>query len=192
MYLLWDDSYLYVFVEVIDYKHYGYEAGTWLENRDALEMIVDLYHNTSYTGGYGGDYRADKMCEGYYKIAAGVGQGMVDSTVQGAHWMWDDQKHNGSYASVLTDDGYTVEYKIALGRHVSEFMVADREIGVGVKVYDKHDDNKNGSVTVLEAKNDGQADGPQYLSSVKLVKSVSSEISVIRTRSMHWRLWRSP
>ena len=177
MYLLWDDSYLYVFVEVIDDKHYGYEAGTWLEHRDALEMIVDLYHNTSYTGGYGGDYRADKMCEGLYKIAAGVGQGMVDSTIQGSHWMWDDQKHNGSYASVLTDDGYTVEYKIALGRHASEFMEADREIGVGVKIYDKHDDNKNGSVTVLEAKNDRQAEAPQYLSSVKLVKSVSSEVS---------------
>ena len=169
MYLLWDASYLYVFVEVTDETYYGYQEGAWLETRDALEMIVDLYHNTSYTGGYGGDYRGDKMCEGYYKIAAGVGAASVDSTVQGTHWMWDDQKNNGSYASALTETGYTVEYKIALGKDAAEYMVADREIGVGVKIYDKHADDKDTSKTVLEGKNDGQHEKPANLSTVKLV-----------------------
>ena len=169
MYLLWDTSYLYVFVEVIDDTHYGYQEGTWLEHRDALEMFVDLYHDTSYTGGYGGDYRGDMMCEGYYKIAAGVGTASVDTTVQGMHWMWDDQKNNGSYASVLTENGYTVEHKIALGKDAATYMLAEREIGLGVKIYDKHADDKNNSITVLEAKNDGQHDGPHNLSTVKLL-----------------------
>ena len=177
MYLLWDTSYLYVFVEVTDDTHYGYQQGAWLESRDALEMIVDLYHNTSYVGGYGGGYRGDKMCEGYYKIAAGVGQASVDSTIQGIHWLWDDQKHNGSYASQLTETGYTVEYKIALGKDAAEFMVADREIGLGVKIYDKHADDKDTSKIVLEGKNDGQHEGPHNLSSIKLVRSVSVEVS---------------
>ena len=138
--------------------------------------MVDLYHNTSYTGGYGGDYRGDKMCEGFYKIAAGIGQASVDSTVQGMHWMWDDQKNNGSYASALTDTGYTVEYKIALGKDAAEYMVADRQIGLGVKLYDKHADDKNCSITVLEGKNDGQTDGPRNLSSVQLVGFTAEEI----------------
>lgn len=170
MYLLWDTSYLYVFVDVVDDTFYGYQAGTWLEHRDALEMIVDLYHNTDYTGGYGGDYRGDKMCEGYYKIAAGVGQANVDSTIQGAHWMWDDQKHNGSYYSKQTETGYTVEYKIALGKDSNEYMVSGREIGLGVKLYDKHADDKNGSITVLEPKNDAQHEKPANLSTIKLVE----------------------
>ena len=176
MYLLWDSSYLYAFVEVTDDVHYAYQEGTWLEHRDALEMMVDLYHNASYTGGYGGDYRGDKMCEGFYKIAAGIGQASVDSTVQGMHWMWDDQKNNGSYASALTDTGYTVEYKIALGKDAAEYMVADRQIGLGVKLYDKHADDKNCSITVLEGKNDGQTDGPRNLSSVQLVGFTAEEI----------------
>ena len=176
MYLLWDSSYLYAFVEVTDDVHYAYQLGTWLEHRDALEMMVDLYHNTSYTGGYGGDYRGDKMCEGFYKIAAGIGQASVDSTIQGMHWMWDDQKNNGSYASALTETGYTVEYKIALGKDAAEYMVADRQIGLGVKLYDKHADDKNCSITVLEGKNDGQTDGPRNLSSVQLVGFTAEEI----------------
>ena len=174
--VIWDSSYLYAFVEVTDDVHYAYQEGTWLEHRDALEMMVDLYHNTSYTGGYGGDYRGDKMCEGFYKIAAGIGQASVDSTVQGMHWMWDDQKNNGSYASALTDTGYTVEYKIALGKDAAEYMVADRQIGLGVKLYDKHADDKNCSITVLEGKNDGQTDGPRNLSSVQLVGFTAEEI----------------
>ena len=171
MYLLWDSSFLYVFVEVIDDTHYGYQEGTWLELRDALEMIVDLYHNTSYTGGYGGDYRGTKMCEGYYKIAAGVGVASVGSTVQGTHWMWDDgaTRDAGSFASALTETGYTVEYKIGLGKDANIYMIAEREIGIGVKIYDKHANDKDGSITVLEGKNDAQHEKPGNLSSIKLV-----------------------
>lgn len=183
MNLLWDTSYLYVFIEVIDDTFYGYQAGTWLEHRDAVEMIIDLYHNTDYTGGYGSDYRGDKMCEGYYKIAAGVGQASVDSTVQGTHWLWDDQKNNGSYASARTETGYTVEYKIALGKDALEYMVSGREIGVGVKVYDKHADDKDGSVTVLEPKNDGQHNSPANLSTVKLVEPKVNPVAEVETKA---------
>ena len=174
MNLLWNTSFLYVFMEVKDDIHYGYQEGTWLEHRDAVEMILDLYHNTSYEGGYGGDYRGDKMCEGYYKIAAGVGQAAVDTTVQGTHWLWDDQKNNCSFASLKTETGYTVEYKIALGKDALEYMVIGREIGIGVKLYDKDADDKNGAVTTLQTKNDGQHNGPKYLSSVKLVHPLAN------------------
>lgn len=184
MNLLWDTSYLYVFVEVIDDSFYEYQEGTLLEHRDALELIIDLYHNKDYTGGYGGDYRGDKMCEGMYKIAAGVGQATVDQTVQGAFWwLYDDQKNNGSYASARTETGYTVEYKIALGKDALEYMVSGREIGIGVKIYDKHADDKDGSVTVLEPKNDGQHTSPANLSSVKLVEPKVNPVTQVETKA---------
>lgn len=54
MYLLWDTSYLYVFVDVVDDSYYAYQEGTWLEHRDALEMIVDLYFSL------GSAYRSER------------------------------------------------------------------------------------------------------------------------------------
>lgn len=177
MYLLWDDSYLYVYAEVKDSKHYSYQSDAWLEHRDALELMIDLYHEADYwLGGYGGEYRNEwygsgaHMCEGSYKIAAGVGQASVGSTVQGAHWMWDDQKNNGSYYSMLTETGYTVEMKISVGKDANTYLQAGREIGLGVKIYDKYSDDSDSSVTTLEAKNDRQADGPRYLSNIVLVE----------------------
>ena len=176
MYLLWDNTYLYVFAEVKDQKHYAYQQGTWLEQRDAFEMMVDLYHKADYwLGGYGGEYRNEwygsgaKMVEGLYKIAAGVEKASVDSTIQGSHWMWDDQKNNGSYYSKLTETGYTVEMKISVGRDAATYLQAGREIGLGVKIYDKYADSQNSSVTTLESKNDQQCDGPRYLSNVLLI-----------------------
>ena len=177
MYLLWDDSYLYVFADVKDLKHYSYQQGTWLEHRDAFELMIDLYHEADYwLGGYGGEYRNEwygsgaHMCEGLYKIAAGVGKASVDSTVQGSCWMWDDQKNNGSYYSMVTETGYTVEMKISVGKDANTYLQAGREIGLGAKIYDKYFDDSNSSVTTLEAKNDRQTEGPRYLSNIVLVE----------------------
>ena len=177
MYLLWDSSYIYLFAEVNDSKHYSYQEGAWLETRDAFEIMLDLYHEADYwLGGYGGEYRNEwygsgaHMCEGLYKIAAGVDKASVDSTVQGSHWMWDDQKNNGSYFSKLTETGYTVEMKISVGKDANTYLQAGREIGLGVKIYDKYADDSNSSVTTLEAKNDRQTDGPRYLSNIVLVE----------------------
>lgn len=177
MYLLWDETYLYVFAEVADSKHYNYQEGTWLEHRDAFEMYVDTYHNISnYTGNYGSNYRGTKQCEGLFKIAAGVGVATTGKSVQGTHWLWDDssKREDGSYASVLTETGYNVEYKINLGSSSKEHMVAGRKIGVGVKLYDRYQDSGDVSITMIEDKNNNQHKGPQYLSSIKLVTPASS------------------
>ena len=177
MYMLWDTSYLYVFVEITDDSKIAYVPGTWIELNDSFEMMIDLYHQADYwLDGYGGEYRNDwygsggKMCEGMYKIAAGVNQATVDSTIQGTHWMWDDQKNNGSYYSSVTEAGYTVEYKISVGQDAGTYLKANREIGIGAKIYDRHKEDKHASVTVLESKNDGQLNGPRNLSNVVLVE----------------------
>ena len=184
MYLLWDASYLYIFAEVNDSKHYEYKSDTWLEHRDAFEVMLDLYHKADYwLGGYGGEYRDEwygsgaKMCEGLYKIAAGVENATVDTTIQGTCWMWDDQKNNGSYYSKLTDTGYTVEMKISVGKDASRYLQTGREIGLGVKIYDKYVDEANSSVTTLEAKNDQQTDGPRYLSNIVLVEGDETPVA---------------
>ena len=176
MYLLWDDSYIYVFAEVMDSKHYEYKSDALLEERDAFEILLDLYHKADYwLGGYGSEYRNEwygsgaRMCEGLYKIAAGVERASVDHSIQGSHWMWDDQKNSGSYYSKLTETGYTVEMKISVGKDAMTYLQARREIGLGVKIYDKYADDKNSSVVTLEAKNDRQAEGPRYLSNIVLV-----------------------
>ena len=175
MYMLWDTSYLYVYAEVVDDNYYGYDAQDNLETNDAFELMIDLYHETDYWfDGYGGEYRNEwygagaKMCEGMYKIAAGVEEASVDSEIQGFNYMWDDQKNNGSYYSLKTSTGYTVEYKIALGKDALEYMVSGREIGVGVKIYDRFDDTHDVSITTLEEKNDGQLSTPRSLSHVAL------------------------
>lgn len=177
MYVLWDNMYLYVFAEVNDCKHYGYKSNEWLEHNDAFEMMLDLYHEADYwLGGYGSEYRNEwygsgaHMCEGLYKIGAGVGKATVDSTVQGTHWMWDAEKNNGSYYSKITETGYTVEMKISVGKDANIYLQSGREIGLGVKIYDKYADGENSSVTTLEAKNDMQTNGPRYLSNVVLVE----------------------
>lgn len=186
MYLLWDNSYIYMFAEVVDTKHYQYDSNSWLETRDAFEMMLDLYHKADYwINGYGGEYRDEfygtkaRMCEGLYKIAAGVNKATVDTHIQGTHWMYDDQKNNGSYYSCLTQTGYTVEMKISVGQDADRFLKTGREIGVGVKIYDKYSDEGNSSVTTLEEKNDRQLEGPRYLSNVVLVEN-SSQIPFYR------------
>ncbi len=196
MYVLWDNAYLYVFAEVNDSKHYAYQSGVWLEQRDAFEMMIDLYHEADYwLGGYGGEYRNEwygsgaHMCEGLYKIAAGVGKAITGLTVQGTCWMWDDQKNNGSYYSKLTETGYTVEMKISVGKDANLYLQTGREIGLGVKIYDKYAEDQNSSVTTLEAKNDRQTDGPRYLSNVVLVegneKPVAREEGVLQGRDSY-------
>ena len=168
MYLLWDNSYIYMFAEVTDSKHYAYDANSWLETRDAFEMMIDLYHKADYwLNGYGGEYRDEfygsgaKMCEGLYKIAAGVNKATVDTHIQGTNWMYDAEKNNGSYYSSLTETGYTVEMKISVGQDANRYLQTGREIGLGVKVYDKYSDEAHSSVTTLEEKNDRQTEGPR-------------------------------
>ena len=177
MYLLWDESYLYVYADVRDSNHYGYQADSWLETRDAFEIMLDLYHKADYwLDGYGGEYRNEwygsgaHMCEGLYKIAAGSENATVDGSIQGSHWMWDDQKNNGSYYSKLTENGYTVEMKISVGKDANTYLKAGREIGLGAKIYDKYADDSSSSVTTLEEKNDRQLEGPRYLSTIVLVE----------------------
>jgi len=175
MYLLWDSSYLYMYAEIKDDNYYGYNSEEYLENNDAFELMVDLYHETDYWfDGYGGEYRNEwygsgaKMCEGMYKIAAGVENATVGTTIQGTFYMWDANKDNGSYYSKTTEDGYTVEYKIAIGQDASTYLKKDREIGIGVKIYDRFDDTNSVSITTIENKNDNQTLTPKSLSHVVL------------------------
>lgn len=175
MYLLWDESYLYVFAEIVDKKVYDYSSDSDINKIDSFELMIDLYHESDYwLGGYGGEYRNEwygngaQMCEGSYRIAAGSNKAVVDSSIIGSHYMWDAQKNNGSYFSKKTDIGYTVEFKISVGVDALTYLKANREIGVGVKLYDKYIDNAGLSVSTIEEINYLQANSPRYLSNVIL------------------------
>lgn len=108
-YIRWDDSFLYVFVEVTDADVSTEQRGDAHAN-DSVEVWLDTCQQLPQgSTGWGdanrplGLYRG----EGGFRVLAGKIGG--DS---GQHWLWDDPSTRPETASVLTDTGYTVEYAI--------------------------------------------------------------------------------
>lgn len=111
-YIRWDDEYLYVFVEVNDADVSTEQRGDPYNN-DSVEVWLDTCQKFQTGQGWGGDNRPMGLYrgEGGFRVIAGkIG---ADS---GQHWLWDDERTRPETASVVTDTGYTVEYKIPWGK----------------------------------------------------------------------------
>ncbi len=111
-YIRWDDEFLYVFVDVTDSDVSTAQRGDPYAN-DSVEVWLDTCQQFQKGQGWGGDNRPVGLYrgEGGFRVLAGkVG---ADS---GQHWLWDDERTRPTTASVVTETGYTVEYKIPWGK----------------------------------------------------------------------------
>ena len=198
-YLMWDETYLYVFVDVKDKSVFGidlnYNEEQAIEHYDSLELWIDLLHDDylavpGYKEGWGGDYRGEPgpMCEAHYKISAGYTPKEDERFGLGSEACWDgwwsnDSNNDGVSVgySKITNEGYTVEYKInAANKHIPQNLrlKENEQIGVGIKIFDKNIEDNNESNKKEEAPNqivieeiNGNMVGPKKLSNVNLVSS---------------------
>ena len=116
--IVWDDTALYVFVEVTDSDVSASQVGDAHLN-DSVEFWLDTCQQlptSSTRWGEGnrplGLYRG----EGCFRVLANkVG---ADT---GMHWLWDDERTRPATASVLTETGYTVEYSIPWAHKFDEW-----------------------------------------------------------------------
>lgn len=189
MYFMFDDEYFYIFADVKDSTVFtrdnNYSGEQWVEHNDAIEFWIDLLHDDSsasptWNGGWGGNYRGDPgpMCEAHFKINAGYNPEESGRFGAGSEAIWDGWWSNAcnedevSFGiSKVTDDGYTVEYRISLkDTHIPDYLRMNdgQEIGIGVKIYDKKEDSDNKNIPAeniitLEAINHDMS-GPKKLS----------------------------
>ena len=167
---VWQDSMLYVFVDVEDPTKSTRDFTTadtskWTEAYDAVELRIDTLHsekvaNDSWNGKSGSDYRGDYACEGWYKAGAGYnrteqyGDGIGCEFVY-EYYMSDLAKGDGKTyvkSQYTSDTHYGMEFAINLANDHS-IMNPFGEIGLGVKIYDKNGDTQDGIIN-FESIND--------------------------------------
>lgn len=182
-YTMWDETFLYILVEVEDNSYNPYSNGN-INDSDSVNIYMDLLHNDSlavadYSTGWGGVYRGEPgpMCEGLFKIGAGVSFNETNRYGKGSEFLFDGWLSNAAKESGQTvgtthrtDVGYNVEYRIdctnvnvpnELRGHVGQ------QIGIGINVYDKSTNGVN--MVSLESINKDMQVGPKKLSNFELV-----------------------
>lgn len=199
MYVMWEDTYLYVFAEVTDASVTGYQQGAAIEDNDAFEIRIDLLHNESlaesgYTEGWGQPYRGEPgpMVEGQWKISAGseftVDHRFGDGSFAGIEWLSNESQNSGTTfgTSKKTDTGYTVEYQIDLSNAnvPQEYRPhAGQEIGIGVRIFDKNAEGQR-SVIALETLNNEMDKGPKKLSNFLLSANDTEEGTPVTVKAV--------
>jgi len=196
-YLMWDESYFYVFVDVKDEFVFSMDKNSTdkqsIEHYDSIELWIDLLHDDSlaipnYKEGWGGVYRGEPgpMCEAHYKINAGFVPTAEKRFDLGSEACWDGWWSNASNEdgvsagySKITEYGYTVEYKInATNENIPDYLrlKENEQIGVGIKIYDKNVADEGVVDKTEEAPNavameyiNGNMSGPKKLSNVNLI-----------------------
>lgn len=105
-YFIWDAEYLYLFVDVHDDDANEYSSGDrW--NSDSVELVLDTYNKADKLDQhYGEEYRGMYVGEGQFRVNCG------GSELSGMHWMMDNPDVVKEAVSVVTNDGYTAEFKI--------------------------------------------------------------------------------
>lgn len=213
MYLMWNKESIYLFANVVDDTPYPYQAGQWLETQDCFEVVLDLFHDTDnpqFDTAFGVDYRGDidqnNVAEGHYKLNGGS-SGVVDygGSYDFAFWLSERTNALGNvgadkaswmssrytYAEDNTTvTGYTMEMKFWLGPAYSEGgsraneITEGKIIGLGAKIYDRHNTVDPLSITCLEGKNDDLFRAPSVLSEITLVGTADKpSYTVTETRS---------
>ncbi|MCR4911324.1 MAG: hypothetical protein K5925_02210 [Bacilli bacterium] len=183
-YAMWDETYLYLLVEVNDATYNPYTSGE-INDFDSVNIFMDILHNDSlaienYSTGWGGNYRGEPgpMCEGWFRIGAGVSFPQGDSNYgDGSDFGWDGwlsfaARESGTTVGTTykTDNGYNVEYRIDCTNEnvpTELHLHEGQEIGIGINVYDKGDESS--SVVCLEDINQDMAITPKRLSNFKLI-----------------------
>lgn len=200
-YLMWDESFFYIFINVIDENVNGfdplYNQKQVIEFYDSIQIWIDLLHNDSlaipgYKDGWGGVYRGEPgpMCEALYKISAGFTPTEENRFGPGSEACWDGWLSNASNddgitagCSKITKTGYSVEYKILVtDNNIPEELrlKEGNQIGVGIKIYDNNGlSNSNrekeaDNIIAMEYIN-GNMVSPKKLSNINLVTTTSDK-----------------
>jgi hypothetical protein len=146
-YILWDDSYLYVFVEVKDEDVNLYNNDVHPEQNDSVELWISTCQ--SFPGpetSWGNSNRPyNEYCgEGVFRMKAGS----PDNELTGFHWMFDDKDNVYRYASSsLTSIGYTIEYKIGWGTFAQVENKENQIVDFNINVNDCGNSNRKGIVS---------------------------------------------
>ncbi len=117
LYIRWDDEFLYVFVDVTDSDVSTAQRGEAHAN-DSVEVWLDTCQQFQGGQGWGDNNRPVGLYRGElgYRVVAGQVGGDTWS-----HWLGDDARTRPTAASVVTETGYTVEYKIPWGKKCDEW-----------------------------------------------------------------------
>lgn len=195
--MIWDDDYLYFFIDVTDSTPFVWKEGENILANDSVELFVDTLHNESLATdewkakldavwGDSASYRTENaakgQCEGGYRIGAGVQfpQGTDRYNAAKGSEFTDEWMSNGNRADNETvgttklkedNSGYTAEYKIKMLNSETKPTVGST-IGVGIKIYDRTDAEAAPAQVALESIFAG-AYGPKKLSNVRLAANVN-------------------
>lgn len=157
--LLWDEDGIYIFADVKK------ENAT---SEDSLNVTIDLLHSEALASdtwdglGWGGGYRGEPgpMVEGGYTIAAGTTS--ADAVSRTWEWFSNSGYEGSNVYSVISETGYTVEFKIATtDNNIGEYKPHEgQSIGLSIKTSD--------SASALESFEGYANHGPKSLSNVTL------------------------
>lgn len=175
-YIKWDNEYLYIFVEVTDAN-----VDDTTENTSSPELndSVEIWLSTCQTlptlstrwgwptGGINSLRPSADFC-GEGKFARRAGN--PNNPTCGTHWMWDNTElvHRET-ASVVTETGYTTEFKIGLGTFATKTEDKLNEIiDIGININDG-ENNKRKGVVCLNVDSHRIHEKPGYLDHLILV-----------------------
>ena len=161
-YVKWDDSYLYVFVDVSDLDVNKSISSAPHEN-DSVELWISTCQNfPTDTTPWGEGGRPANYCgEGLFRAAAGN-----VSELTGFHWMFD--KVEREVTSAITSYGYTVEYKIGFGSFSEVKNKENQIIELTLDINDRGTSNRKGIVST-NMYGHRCFEKPCYLDHIKLV-----------------------
>ena len=161
-YVKWDDSYLYVFVDVSD-SDVNKSISSAPHENDSVELWISTCQNfPTDTTPWGEGGRPANYCgEGLFRAAAGN-----VSELTGFHWMFD--KVEREVTSVITSYGYTVEYKIGFGSFSEVKNKENQIIELTLDINDRGISNRKGIVST-NMYGHRCFEKPYYLDHIKLV-----------------------
>ena len=146
-YILWDDSYLYIFVEVKDEDVNLYTSEEHPEQNDSVELWISTcqsFPGPETTWGNSNRPYNEYCGEGLFRMKAGSSS----DDLTGFHWMFDDKTNvYRNASSVLTSTGYTVEYKIGWATFANLANKENQIIDFNININDCGDSNRKGIVS---------------------------------------------
>ena len=145
--VLWDDSYLYVYVDVTD-GDVNLSTSSHPEQNDSVELWISTCQSspTSETTWGESNRPYSAYCgEGLFRMGAGA----IEPT--GFHWMFDNKSLVGrEIVSKLKEHGYTVEYKIGWGTFGQREDKENQIIDFNININDRGTSGRKGMVSTNE------------------------------------------
>ena len=143
-YVLWDDAYMYVYVEVTD-EDVNLSMSSHPEQNDSVELWISTCQSspTSETTWGNSNRPYSSYCgEGLFRM------GVAQSEPTGFHWMFDNKSLvEREIVSKLTEDGYVVEYKIGWGTFAQKENKENQVIDFNININDRGASSRKGMVS---------------------------------------------